>query len=137
MNDQTPPTELICVDPAMIRQVWPMVENMIDEGYAAVDEPTPDVLEWLEDKKGLLWLAVRNGRIISVLTTSLVQKRSGLACRLVTSTGDGGECLRHLGAIERYAKAEGCVKVCAAGRPGWARVLPGYRTIVVTLEKRL
>jgi hypothetical protein len=39
--------------------------------------------------------------------------------------------------IVRYARAEGCVKVVAEGRNGWARVLPGYHTARVYLEKVL
>jgi len=39
--------------------------------------------------------------------------------------------------IEDYAKAEGCRCMRLVGRPGWERVLDGYRREFVILEKAL
>lgn len=130
---------LICVPPSRVSEVWPVVFPLIDAGYAAVDELTPpDLMEWLSSEKGLLWIAEQDGRIVAALTTSLERKRSGLVCRMV---GCGGTEMNlwkdHHAQIEDYARSEGCVKVVSEGRPGWGRVLPGYRTTGLRLEKDL
>lgn len=129
--------KLLCVSPALVPQIWPMVSKMIDAAYAEVDEITPDVRTWLVDGKGLLWIADYDGMIIAALTTSLVMKRSGLVCRMVACGGSQMELwVDFRRQIEEYAKAEGCVKVTAEGRPGWMRAL-GYRVSKVCVEKEL
>ena len=118
--------------------MWPLVENMIDAAYAAVDEVTPDVLRWLIDEKGLLWVAARGDEIIAALTSSLVMKRSGLGCRLVAAGGFELDLWKeHHLQIEAYAKAEGCVKVYFEGRVGWMRAFPDYKCCRVILEKEV
>lgn len=135
------PSTLVCIPPTDVPKVWPAVEKLIDDAYAAVDEITPDVRTWLIDGKGLLWVAVVDDsdfEVVACLTTSLVHRRGGLALRLEASAGqDIDHCLRHLEAIEQYALREGCYKVVLAGRQGWGRVLPGYVPKTVRLEKRL
>jgi hypothetical protein len=135
----TEPHKLACVDPKDIEKVWPLVADMIDAGYAAVDEITPpEMREWLSTGKGLLWVSIKDEKIVAVLTTSLTPKRSGLACRMVCCGGAEMDLWKSCQVqIEEYARAEGCVKVIADGRPGWARVLPGFKTVRVSLEKAL
>lgn len=136
-----PRIHVLPVAPMMIAQVWPLVVDMIDAGYAAADElMPPNLREWLSEGRGILWIAERSGRIIAAMTSSLVQKRSGLVCRLVCCSGsEMPSWLQNLDQIEEYAKAEGCVKVIADGRPGWQHVLSGrgYAAVGVSLEKRL
>ena len=133
------PHTLTCVDPKDIGKVWPLVADMIDTGYASVDEITPpDMREWLAAAKGLLWVSIQDEKIVAILTTSLTPKRSGLACRMVCCGGAEMDLWKSCHAqIEDYARAEGCVKVISDGRPGWAKVLPGYRTTRLSLEKAL
>lgn len=133
------PSTLVCIPPEKVPEIWPAVEKMIDAAYAATDEITPDVRTWLIEAKGLLWVAVaENSKVVAALTTSLVQKRSGLCCRMVAAAGDGIDyCLVHLDKIELYAAAEGCYKVSFEGRPGWSRVLRGYVPRTVCFDKRL
>ena len=130
-------SSLVCVAPSKVSDVWPHVEKMIDDAYAAVDQITPDVRTWLIEEKGLLWIAVaENSKIVAALTTSLVQRRSGLACRMVAAGGEGIDyCLPHLDEIELYAEKEGCYKIVLEGRSGWKRVFTGYKPVSVKMEK--
>ena len=133
----TEPPPLVCVPPDKVSSLWPVAERFIREGHEAVDEPMPEnMVEWLESGKGLLWLCLREGTVVAALTTSLVIKPSGLCCRMVSCGGEGFDYWR---ACERriveYARAEGCVKVTAEGRNGWARALPGYKVKRVHIEK--
>jgi hypothetical protein len=134
-----PLPELICVPPGMVRQIWPIVESYLDAGYGAADEFIPDdLIPWLESEKGQLWIVIREGRVMAAMTTCLVKQRSGLVLRLIGCGGVAMSEWSHLHRrIEKYAKAEGCVKVVTEGRPGWSKVLDGYRATRVCLEKRI
>lgn len=134
-----PEHRLICVAPSMVVDVWPHVAGMIDEGYAATGEPTPpDLLRWLKEAKGQLWISIFDGVIVAALTTSIVVRRQGLALRMICCGGSEmslwSQCHKQ---IEDFARAEGCDRVLSEGRPGWKRVLDGYKVTAVTLEKRL
>jgi hypothetical protein len=135
------PSTLVCIPPVDVQKVWPAVAKMIDDAYAAVDQVTPDVLTWLVEGKGLLWVAVLDDsdfEVVAALTTSLVQRRGGLACRMVAAGAQSIDyCLPHLRTIELYAAREGCYMISCEGRDGWLKHLPGYSRKKVTLEKRL
>jgi hypothetical protein len=136
-----PPHSLLCVDPKRIMEFWPLVRDLIDEGYAHSGEIAPvDLPQWLSDGKGQLWLSVEAGEIVAALTTSIVPMRNGLVLRMITCGGSRldlwKDCHRQ---IEEFARAEGCDRIRSEGRPGWTRVLAGggYKVVAVTLEKRL
>lgn len=138
--DDAPETTLVCVPPWDVDKLWHAVAPLIDDAYAAVDQPTPDVRSWLgtgEDR--LLWVAVdREANIVAALTTSIEGRRSGRALRMVAASGRKlDHCRLHLEAIEAYAKAKGCCKMEFDGRQGWGRALPGYVPKLVSFEKRL
>jgi hypothetical protein len=133
-------SRLMCVPPAQVTYIWSAVAPMIDAAYAEMDLPTPDVRTWLLEERGLLWVAAYNGGVVACATTSIVEHRSGRCCRIVAAGGEGSglELWKiHIGAIEAYAQAEGCVKVKFEGRQGWGRILTGYAPKSIALEKRL
>lgn len=131
-------TTIVCVAPHLLRDVWPFVERFIDAAYEAVGRVTPDVLTWLEEGHGLLWVVSDGERIVAAATTSIEARRSGKICRVGGCGGVGMDTwLQHLGAIEDYARGEGCFKVEVEGRKGWVRALHGYQVQHVSLEKRL
>lgn len=39
--------------------------------------------------------------------------------------------------VEAYGREQDCTRCYIVGRPGWARVLPGYRTVAVSIAKEL
>lgn len=129
------------VEPGTARQYWPRVMDMIDAGLAVCDELMPaDMVDRIGAGKTLLWIAIddANGNIIAAMTTELVPMRSGLVCWMCQCGGDRmQDWSRFHVKVEEYARAEGCVRVVLKGRPGWARVLEGYRIRNVTLEKVL
>jgi hypothetical protein len=139
MMTTLPTYTLICVPPSMLMDVFPFVEPMIDAGYEASDEATPlDLLDWLEKQKGLLWVVSKDHEPVAAMTTSLVESRYGRALRLVACGGDDmTEWVGLMAEIEKYARAEGCVKIVAEGRRGWVRALDGFSADRVIFEKRL
>lgn len=141
MDARAPQIELLCIPPDDVPTIWAGdIRDMIDAGFAAFDVPMPaDILDQFAKGTRLLWVAVNpSGRIIAALSTQLFEMRSGKICKVLEC---GGEKMRewlHLRAgIEEYAKREGCSRVMIEGRPGWSAVLPDYRVMGVTLEKRI
>lgn len=131
---------LLCVAPDSVVDFWPFVRPMIEASYDRVDEFMPDeMLVNLRCGFMLLWVSAPGNTILAALITALVRKPSGLFCKLMACGGTGMEVWAHGGhmQIEAYARAEGCSKMTAEGREGWARVLPGYDVKRVVLEKRL
>ncbi|MFA6267862.1 MAG: hypothetical protein WC670_19365 [Pseudolabrys sp.] len=130
---------LICVPPDRTAVLWPHVREMIEAGLAAGDEVLPDgLLERLADGRVLLWIAVVDERIVAAMLTALLPRKSGLVCKMLATGGTDFDIWKgwHV-RIEEYARAENCVKVESECRPGFSRVLDGYRTVRHVIEKRL
>jgi hypothetical protein len=126
--------DLACVDPANVRNVWPLARHLIK---AAIDRTNLSSFQDIEDAvlsgKHLLWLA-GDGQIEAAATTHLANN----VCTLVACGGhDRERWLPLFARIEQYAKDEGCRCMRIYGRKGWERVLPGYKVEHVILERPL
>jgi len=132
---------VMCVPPEEVYKIWKgAVHDMVDSGFAAFDVPMPDdILQQLKYGTRLLWIAVdASSHIHAALLTQLFEMRSGKVCKVLECGGHKMKTWVHLRTkIEDYAKAEGCGRVIVEGRAGWARMLPDYRMIGVTLEKAI
>lgn len=132
------PTELVCVDPARIDEMWPHVREQLRlainrTGLSNFDDLEADVLSGMQ----LVWLAWDGREILAVATTHLV-KPLDKVCVLTACAGhDRGQWLPLFAKIEQYARDEGCSKMRIFGRKGWERVLDGYGAEHVVLEKAL
>lgn len=125
---------LICVDPARVSEFWPFAGPMI---RAAIERTGLSEFEDIEKQvlagEQLLWLAWSD-RIEAAATTHLSRD----ICTLTACSGHQRErWLPLFEAIEQYAKNEGAKAMRIYGRKGWERVLDGYRTEYVILEKGL
>lgn len=129
------------VEPHLATSIWPRVRDMIDVGYMAGDDFMPeDIVERIRYARIVLWVAIDedSGNIVAAMTTELVKMRPGLVCWMCQCGGDRMQDWSHFHVkVEEYAKAEGCVKVILRGRPGWAKILEGYKIRTVQLEKVL
>jgi hypothetical protein len=129
---------LICVDPSMIDEMWPHVRDKIRAAVERTElssfaDIESDVLTGMQ----LVWIAWNGSEIMAAATTQLV-KPFHKVCVLTACSGyDRAQWLPLFEQIEKYAKAEGCVKMRIFGRKGWERVLSGYRVEHVVLEKQL
>lgn len=128
---------LLCVDPKQVEQFWPHVSHFIAEamergGLGDFEEVEWDVLHGAS----LLWIAWDGEKIASAAVTSLGAEGENRICTIVACGGDEWLRFGHLiEGLENYAKQEGCKAVRIYGRPGWQRVLSGYRTKQVVIEK--
>lgn len=133
--------QLLCIPPADVSKIWAgPVRDLIDAGFASADLPMPaDIEEQLAAGTRLLWVVVaKESKIVAAMLTQLFEMRSGRVCKMMECGGSRlHEWKSFRSEIERYAKAEGCVRVIVEGRPGWSRVLTDYRVMGVVLEKRI
>ena len=125
---------LVCVDPEKIFDFWPHARPLIK---AAIDRTElsdfADIESDVLEGKQLLWLAWSD-HVEAAATTQLAHN----ICTLTACSGHQRErWLPLFSKIEKYAKDEGCSRMRILGRKGWERVLSGYRTEYVILEKAL
>jgi hypothetical protein len=122
-----------------VREVWPHVEPLL---RSALDATGLGKFQDVEDDilfgNALVWVAWSSRGIEAAASTALVATDAGLVC-LITACGgtDLHRWLPLLRRIEDYAKAEGCKRTRIIGRKGWMRVLDGYHSDYVILDKSL
>jgi hypothetical protein len=134
----------ICVDPARVAEVWPLVKDLVkratDRGFSDFSAIEANVLDGMY----LVWLAyedrpqtaMSSGRlkIKGVAVTGLV----GDACEIIAAAGSDIRSWLHLiERIEGYALIEGRKRMRIIGRQGWKRLLPDYKQQAVVLERKL
>jgi hypothetical protein len=130
--------DLVCVDPARVREVWPYARQFIAAAIQRTELSSVNDIEQAILNGKQLWLAW-NGKVIeAAAATELAKVGAKLICTLTACGGNHRERWVHLfKKIEQYAKDEGASAMRIYGRRGWERVLDGYRVEHVILEKRL
>lgn len=131
--------ELVCVDPVRVREVWPLVAPLIATAMRRSGlGQVADVMRSLASGAALLWLAWDGERILAAAVTELALSDDKKLCTILACGGTGFARFGHLiGGLERYARAEGCVRMRICGRKGWARLLPDYAIQRMIIEKQL
>jgi hypothetical protein len=130
---------LVCVDPARIKEVWPIirggVRSALTNGVGGLFSQTEsDILSGIS----IVWLAVEGKDIRGVLVTDLVKTDSGLQCVIASLHGDNmRDWIGFLPEIEQFARKEGCTSIRMTGRKSWARVLSDYENIGIVMQKDL
>lgn len=132
------------VGTADLDHLWPIVRPILARACAPApfgDAAPEDYLPALRDCRSQLWVAWRPPmRIDGALVTSIEQHRTGQkTCRLALVAGaEMTAWLPLMPQLEEWALAQGCVRMEAKdGRPGWQRVMRGWRLKTITLERML
>jgi hypothetical protein len=132
------PPELVCVDPARIREVWPHARDKIK---LAIETTALSAFEDIEDGilsgEQLLWLAWDGNEILAAAATHITKPLSKVCTLTACAGNERDRWLPLMEKIEQYAIDEGCSSMRIYGRKGWERVLTGYKAQHVILEKRL
>jgi|TARA_R100001530_G_scaffold127431_1_gene96639 hypothetical protein len=109
----------------MLDHFWPEVEGAVE---AAVERSagrfsSETIHNALQERSMQLWLAV-NGSVQALAITEVVTFKTGLkVCSMVIVTGENRESWMPLmDGIKTWAKAEGCDRIEAWARPGWAKI---------------
>jgi hypothetical protein len=128
----------ICVDPAHVEKIFPMVREMLRQAMENGGGDFRDIEEPVLSGEKLLWLALDEERIWAAAVTGLHVER-GRKLGIIWACG-GHEKQKWLSLkdrLEQFARDEGCEAMRVYGRRGWARDLQDYKLISITLEKAL
>ena len=126
------------VHPDCVAQVWPTVRPLVIRALNRAAVCPSRGIELIEEEmlsgKMFLWVA----HVDDVIFAAITMKISGDLCEIVTCAGARmKEFLPLWGAMEDFARERGCKRVIVYGRQGWRRVLSGYRTKMLLIEKKL
>jgi hypothetical protein len=91
-----------------------------------------DVEREIRSRRATLWPLQR-----SAVVTQIQTRPSGRVLLIWLAGGELGELIANLSAMDNYARVHDCVSIECNGRPGWERVLPGYRKRHVVLVREL
>ena len=111
------------------------------ESFSANGIYTPDdFLVDIRNRERQLWIVADGENVKCVLLTAIADDRLK-TCLVTHLAGESHrEWLNLLGAVEEWARAEGCQRIEAKTRPGWERILDrafDLKKTHVVLEKRL
>jgi hypothetical protein len=127
-----------------VERLWPHIRPLIAMGCEAVTtEVTPEFIhaEALADRR-MLWVVFDTDSPFPFIAAASIGSRQTNDGVVVFVDAIGGRdrekwLPEYLAELEAQAKGIGATKIELEGRPGWQRVLPGYRLARVVLEKVL
>jgi hypothetical protein len=128
----------------LVETFWPHIEPHIRSGCEAVTtEVTPEFIhaEALVDRR-MLWVVFETDSPFPFLGAASIGSRKTKDGIVVFVDAIGGRdrekwLPEYLAELEAQAKGIGATKIELEGRPGWQRVLIGYRLARVVMEKVL
>lgn len=129
----------LCVDPALMDQVWPLVENLVRKGISYGCEDYEQTKKNVFMGLSLLWLAYDGKQIKGIAITGLF----GDACEIIVAAGTDFHSWRHLiYDLEAHARDENRQRMRLIGRRGWQRLLKEYKPVanvgdLIMLERPL
>jgi hypothetical protein len=131
--------QCICIDPAHVARVWPLVAHLIRAAMrkGRISE-FADVEAAVLAGTELLWVAADRQAIWAAAVTQLGRANGEKFCTIVACGGrERARWLPLKAELEKFARAEGCAAIRIHGRRGWAREFPDYRLTRILLEKEL
>lgn len=112
------------------RRVIPLLEQA---AIRSQDWSIADLTRWLLSEEAQLWTTAR-----AVVVSQLVQEKEGLTLYYLAAGGNLEEMLEILEPkIEAWAVEQGCTQSLIHARPGWSKVMKGYRTESIVMRKPL
>lgn len=124
-----------------LRQVWPHVdrriESFVERSHGRVT--LESTIQRVANREWQLWLVSHGKTVCGCVLTHVYQSDSGMKlCEILACMGDDATQWVHLlDEIEAWAGANGCQRVQAWARKGWAKHLPDYKMTHVLLEKEI
>lgn len=131
--------EAIWVAPGNVPTVWPKVKHFIRRAMERGDMGRYDILrEALFAGNACLWVVAINDELHAAAITQVDLTEKSKVCFIRACGGNGvNNWIGLLHVIETYARSMKCDCVRITGRKGWAKLLKGYTTEKVVLERRL
>lgn len=137
-GDATAP-ELVCIDPARVHEIWPHVRPLLEQACRRTElNAFADFEADILAGRSLVWIAWNGHAIEAAAATTLTNSDPGRVCVITLCAGNGmRRWLKLMDRIEAYAKDEGCTRIRIFGRNGWLRVLEGFATRHVVMDREL
>lgn len=120
-------------------QIWESIKPLVESACLSSKGRfnAEDVKRWLDDGTWQLW-AVEDEGIKAICTTEIINYPGLKVCRVNIVTGKGRHDWQHFRfLIEEWARSQGCKRIEALARKGWARVFTEYEMTHVFIEKEL
>jgi hypothetical protein len=115
----------------------PWVRSAVEEG--ALVETVESYKARCLDRSAQLWLIRDHDQVSGAAVTEIYPTPKGLTCAVpvVGAVSLNDALVPVFEEIERWARAEGCVRLEGFGRQGWVRALKpyGWRPLSVVIEK--
>lgn len=128
----------LCVDPAQVHKVWPLVSHLIAEAMQRGGGDQEEVERGVLSGQLLLWVAADEKAIWAAAVTGLHVEREQRFCCIWACGGKEQVRWPVLELeLEKFARDEGCAFMRIYGRRGWAKVFPDYKLKQIVLEKAL
>lgn len=131
------PANFFPVLPDQIQNARPHLEPWLARFDEVTRLVTPeDVFAQAARGDSQLW-TYYDGEFRGVLATRIFRTSVGKICNLWVCIGDDVEWLIAgvYSTLEMWARDNGCYAMEIIGRPGWQKVLPGFKRKAVVLEK--
>lgn len=119
-----------------IEQVWPLAEPWIEKACRRIKKfSAQDVKHWLLVGENQLWL---DSEAKAVIVSQIAVYPNKKTFYINIATGKDRESWQgDIVLLEAWAKSQGCQSMELVARPGWKRILKGYRMTHVFLEREL
>jgi hypothetical protein len=130
--------QLISIPTELVGVVWPAVYQMIAASCARSPEPvTPEqLLALCSSGKARLLLARVDGLTTAAGVVSVGTAGGETVCEILACAGHRiSSWLAGIAEVEAWARYHGATSLRFVGRPGWSRVLTGYRASGAHLTK--
>lgn len=130
---------LIGIESCRVDDVWNEIKQLVERACArSFPKFTVDNIKAAVMRRDMqLWVIVEE-KIYAVIVTEIINYPLRRVCRVLIATGSQRERWQHLiSEIENWAADHGCVSMDLLARPGWKRILKGYRHSHDQLEKDL
>jgi hypothetical protein len=135
-------TCLVGIPPANVDQVWPLIEERIEEACLTSrgKEKAFDIRRSAHHGEKQIWVVwdEKTKDALAAVVTELVIYPRKKVCHIQICIGEERERWQHhIRIIENWAREKGCRGMSLVARPGWSRVLKqfGYDTTHHLVEK--
>ena len=120
--------------------VWPVVRDDLNKAleYSNGRYSEKIVADMVVSNLMQLWLLTNEDKIVMSMVTQILDYPTGLkVCEVFLLGGKNTkEWLEFaVGKLSKWAKSLGCSSIQIAGRKGWEKVLKGWGSVMVMLER--
>ena len=117
---------------------WPEVAALIESGLTEGLERN-EIYGALLTRKAQLWMATTNDKLLAACVTEIANLPARKVLNIISVGGTQmSEWLHCMATLEAFAREKGCTAMRFPEiRPGWAKVLTGFKTTRITLEKKV